>query len=326
MGMFSEYNTKRRADELDKDIADLEGLMRQKVEEPTESTEEEESGSPEEAPEVIAQQEEQSKEPVRDLKYWKDRCLVSEQRFNVTKPKYDSNIFKRKQENIELQGRVIKLSKSLNEANQLLASKKVSNLDKLMDEESVDVLGESVAGKMTAAIKETNDRVAEQERKLRDKELLDSERKLKFDIDSTYEKFMGKLNRLVPEQVQINNDPKFIEYLKGVDEETGDIRFDLFRGAESNKDAGRVAHFFNQFKARQVVPKDSVNKRIAPSTEGSDAESNINPDAGKMKMSFIKRFYHEVNKGKWKGRHTEKEAMVERIDGAMASGQIIMDA
>jgi len=317
-------NVERSAN-LDANIAALEEVLSgKKVETPTQSAEGNNLESSNVNPDVTAGQGQESlnQEAVKDLGYWKDRCMVSEQRFNVSKPKYDSNIYNLKQELIKLQSQVVELSRSNNQLQQTLAKAQASSTEDMFDQETVDVLGENVAGKMRKTFEETQARVDAQEQKARDKEIEDNERKLQNDVKKVYEEFIGDLNRLVPDQGAMNKDPNFIQYLKGVDETTGNIRMNLLRRAERARDAGSVAAFFKQYKA-QSAPADSVNKRIAPSNNGSDAVENIGVNPGQMTMVEVRQFYADVSDGKFEGRRSEQLATEAKIDKAFLSNNII---
>ena len=264
------------------------------------------------------------------LAYWKNRALVSEQRYNVSKPKYDSNIHKLKQENVKLQQSRLTLQKALNEAHQKISSKKVDKLDELFDGETVDVLGEKTVSAFKNAIKSTNDRVTKQEEAAAAAEVKANELKLSNDVQGEYNVFLSDLTRLVPDQAQLNTDKGFLAYLDGVDDFSGKVRFDLLKKAEVAREAAFVARFFLDYKesivkpaAKPAVPADSVSKRIAPTNNGSSSVTSLDETGGKVTLGFIKQFDQEVRQGLYKGRHKEQQAIDDKIDQAYITGNLI---
>lgn len=319
-----------RMSALDKEIEELTKAAQEgsevEVKEPTQSSEETNEGSLSEESKETAEQPKEEKTEVKEdtLEYWKDRALVAEQRYNVSKPKYDSNIRKLKQENIGLQQSRIALQKELNETKQAIASKEVDKLDAMFDKQTVDVLGEKTAETIKQSIRETNDRVTAQEAAAKAAKLAADEAKVADSITGEYNIFLDELTKIVPDQSELNSDKGFLDWLDKPDELTGRIRFSLLSGAERVMDAGRVAQFFLDYKKSLVKPepKDSVNKRIAPSKDGATSVQDIG-DNGKVSIAFINNFEKEVRQGLYKGRHAEKVAIENQIDQAYITGNLI---
>jgi hypothetical protein len=317
-----------KQERLLRESAELEKLM-QEGQDPTQPPEVKTEGSPEVKTEGITEQElaaQQNKKPVQDIDYWKDRCMVSENRFNVSKPKYDSNIYKLRAENANLQADRIAISKQLNELRQSIASKRPDEVsDMLNKQEVVDVLGQETADTIRKSIADTHARVDAQEKRIADKEIADQENRLAQSVDTRYNTFMSMLTELVPDQEVMNNDPKFIEYLKGVDEDIGVVRFDLLREAENAGNAARVASFFKSFKklANKAAPADSINKRISPDSQSVDTTDINTNTGGKISAAYIDKFFLDLNKGRYKGRYSEQIAIQKAIDKAYSAGNII---
>jgi chromosome segregation ATPase len=292
---------------------------------PTQSTEVKEEESSSEVTEVIAEQKEvkeTKEEVVQDLQYWKDRSNQFENRWKVSKAKYDSNIFKMKQENLSLKNVNIEVKKKLNQVLQAQAASKPSKLDEVFGEEQVDVLGQSTVDVIKNTIAETNKRVDEQEAKAKEDQLAREEQELKDEYNKEYNGFISRIEKLVPDLKKLNTDKGFLEWLKEPDDFSGDLREDILAKAESSRDVGRVAKLFLQYKPKKAPAQDSVSKRIAPSnTEGSVTTSSIEPK-DTIPMAQVDKFYDDVARGKYKGRYTEKKTMEAKIDKAWASGRI----
>ena len=219
----------------------------------------------------------------------------------------------------------MELQKALNVARQELTSKKPDNLDELFDKQTVDVLGVKTVDSIKQSIRDTNARVTAQEDKAASDKIAADEAKLSTQVKTEYDSFLDSLEKIVPDQASLNVDKGFLTYLDGVDKMTGSIRQDLLTNAAKSRDVGRVAQFFNDYKKTlEVKPKvkDSVNKRIAPSTDGSTSVHDI-ADAGKITMAFVDKFYNDVTHGLFKGRHKEQLKIEAQIDQAFISGNLV---
>lgn len=326
--MSSNLTTAARVDNLDKEIEELVKAAKDQEgsEEPTQSSEVNNEGSPSESTNETAEQPKVKEDTEVDtLVYWKDRALKAEQRYNVSKPKYDSNIFKLKQENIELQKSRVELSKALNKLRQATSSESTSDkFDKLFDKQTIDVLGQKTVDSIKEAIKSTNDRVDKQEQDRTQDQIKATEKDIADRVVADYNVFLTELTRMVPDQEVINSDPEFIKYLQGTDEFSGKVRMNLLKKAEAEREASWVAKLFLDYKKTKQVkePTDSINKRIAPSKDGSTTVHDIT-DNGKVTMAFVDKFYNDVTKGVYKGRYNEQMEIEKQIDQAYLSGNLV---
>lgn len=334
------YNRSQRLEELAESIQEQENALFPKaqednfdkqegIEDPTQSSEGESEGSPkEELNETTGQEEEDSpietdkiEDEPQDLEYWKNRATVAENRFNVSKPKYDSNIYQLKQENLQLQEDRVSLKKELNDLRQKSKSPSGS-MDKLFTQETIDVLGEETVNAIKNAITETNTKVDQQEQKFIQDQLKSEEIRIQGENARQYQVFIEKLTEIVPNQTAINSNPKFLEYLNEPNA-VGVPRINLLRVAEKAKDVERVASFFQEFEKTQVKPKskDSIMNRVAPgSTSSSETNSSVVPT--NITTAFVDTFYKDVVKGKYKGRYTEQTKIEKLIDKAYMENRI----
>lgn len=322
-----------RMDQLDKEIDELvKGAQEgsEVAEDPTQSVEGAKEESSSEVTEAIAGQEEavqstKTKAEEGTLDYWKERALTAEQRYNVSKPKYDSNIYQLKQENMALQKSRVELQKSLNELRQA-STVKSDKLDKLFDQQTIDVLGKKTVDAIKDSIRDTNARVDKQEATVAEDKVKADEQKIKNQVEADYDSFIAELTRMVPDQAAINTDKRFHEYLRGVDELSGKIRFDLLRKGQAANEPTWVAKIFKDFKKTlepvKAEPVDSVNKRIAPTKDGATSVQDI-ANAGKITMEFVDKFYDDITHGEYKGRYKEQVAIEAQIDQAYITGNLI---
>lgn len=323
------YSTERKTEtlnQLDKEIEELEA-MAVEGEKPTQSPDDTKRESSPEVTDGTAEEQANLKpnEPVQDLEFWKNRALTAEKRFNVSKPKYDSNIFKLKQDNMVLKKVRVELLQQLNIARQNAKAVQKDPVDSLFNEETVDVLGKETANAIKKSIKDTNARINDQEARIEAKRIRDEKNMFEVEKKSEYSSFLSRLERIVPDQRSTNSDPRFVEYLKEPDEMTGEIRMDLLRNAEDSRDVGRVAQFFLDYKnsvgAPKNTPRDSINKHIAP-TKGAGADSVTDNKPLGFTTADVDRIYNDVAKGKYRGRESEKIAILAQIDQAYLAGQI----
>jgi len=289
---------------------------------PTQSTEVKEVESSTKVPEVIAEETTKTEEMEKNLPYWKDRSSEFENRWKVSKAKYDSNIYKLKQENLSLRNMNIEAKKRLNVVLQERAASSPSPLDEVFGQEQVDILGQDTVNVIKDAIKTTNDRVDEQDKRMKADDLKREEANIKEEHMREWTIFTTRLRKLVPDLTKLNTDKGFLSWLGKPDELTGDLREDILANAEKSRDVGRVAELFLQYKPEGAKAQDSVSKRIAPTNqEGSDTVSNIQPK-GLIPMAVVDKFYDDVARGKYKGRYTEKKTMEAKIDKAWVAGKI----
>ena len=305
-----------RRQKMKAEIDLMESEAMKKDESPTQSVEETKEGSPPEVAETITEQPvETNPNPVQDLEYWKARCVTAENRFNTSKPKYDSNIYQLKQENLALKKDRVELSKALNQARQAVIEDKPDPLDAVFGQEQIDTLGKDTVDKLRKTLTETNDAIEANRVKAEADRLKAEEKRLKDELDAEYDVFTARVKNLVPNMEELDKDPAFIKWLGNADPVSGDLRMAILRNAEASRDVGRVAEMFNQYKPAAVEVADTISARIAPvSKEGSDPLSDTSKNT--MTMAEVDKFYDDAIRGKYKGRYTEKQAMLEKIAAA----------
>lgn len=335
--MATGYWRTARTEKLKNEIDELTGVQEGQPEpsvkldeEPTQSPEAANEGSPKEVTDGTAGQtgedltKDSEKNEVKDLEYWKKRALEAEGRFNTAKPKYDSNIKKLKDENIQLQQSRVELLKKVNDLNQKLASVRKNPIDEAFNKETVDVLGENTSEaikKMLKQQQETIDNLTKQvedNKVSKEAEAVDNARK------SEYNGFLSELTELVPDQAQMNADEGFIEWLHKPNAR-GKIRFDLLRAAEQVRDAERVAEFFIAYKNEKKAgkPKDTIAARTGPSSQRSAGD--IGEGKGSERIfttAEVDSFYSDIQKGVYKGRYDERVKMEKAIEQAYLDGRI----
>lgn len=150
------------------------------------------------------------------------------------------------------------------------------------------------------------------------------------------EKFFAQLENAVPDWAQVNDSPRFHEWLLTPDEMTGITRQTYLADARNSLDLRRVVSVFNTWKretgvAPTVAPQQQstqtsnvsrLERQIAPGRTNA-ATAAPSPKAGKLWTGAdIAKFYDDRRNGKFKGREAEANAMERDIFLAQRDGRI----
>jgi len=340
--MATGHYTKARTEKLKEELKELEGMQEGREpavevgEEPTQSTEGNNEGSPSENPDVTAGQKEakedltknngEAKEELQDLEYWKKRALEAEGRFNKSKPVYDRNIKELKDENLALQRDRVNQLKTINNLQQKLSVKQTNSIDSVFDKETTDILGEKTSSAIKETLKKQQETINQLTDQLRNQEVRTEEGKVETAAANEYNSFIGELTELVPDQAAMNADKAFVKWLSEPNAR-GKIRMDLLRSAERSRDAERVAQFFLDYKSetnKANASKDTIAARTGPSNQATDntVSDNKPGEAREFKESEVDAFYKDVTKGVYKGRHDERLKLESEIEQAYIQGKI----
>jgi len=141
-----------------------------------------------------------------------------------------------------------------------------------------------------------------------------------------YNDFIGRLGDLIPDYKEVNYDPKFLAWMKLPDTYSGITRAQLFTQAEKAKDVARVAEFFVEF-SHDAKPKvvSEAEKHITPmgGPGASPAPIKTKETEGKIiYLSEIDKFYDDVIKGRYHGKHDQVLNIEAQIDRAQMAGLI----
>ncbi len=153
--------------------------------------------------------------------------------------------------------------------------------------------------------------------------------------------FESELERLVPKWREIDTDPRFIEWLNGADEFTGQRKFDLLRSAVSAGDARRAAVFFNTWAngnagSQEGPPppnpqQSAASQGLAAATTPSVAQQPSDAAAAQVAstgrtytQADIQKFYADIRKGLYNGKEAEVQAIEADIQKAMTDGRLLV--
>lgn len=206
---------------------------------------------------------------------------------------------------------------------------------KLLTQQDVDAFGAELIDFSKRAAQEAILPILEREREER--------RQLEQRLRTTQQKSIyDTLDQALPNWRQVNNHPKFHQWLRLRDIYSGHGRKALLDQAFKAADAPRVLAFFRGFlaeeQATRPAPQDQPAGGAAPRQTAMDlstlaAPGRARPASGTetretsvSKPSFtraqIAKFYDDVRKGAYRGRETEKSQYEREIFEAQAQGRV----
>ena len=231
---------------------------------------------------------------------------------------HDALAFDLRKEVSELKTSLVSASKKISELQDTAYSNR-KEVD-IYSQEERDILGDEAIAAMQKA---TNHAIAPlQEELKREKELRMQQLEREADNDrvSTQRNFLSRLGRLVPDYATLDTNPKFIEWMNGIEDYSGAVRKDLFKRAEANGDVARVAEFFLAF--RNTTKGSNLEGKITPTGSNTGAQSVKQGEDFVVSMKFIDKFYDDVTHGKYKGRASLAKEIEDKIDKAISAGRV----
>ena len=135
--------------------------------------------------------------------------------------------------------------------------------------------------------------------------------------------FWSMLTDAVPDWEAVNGSEDFHLWLAEVDRMTGAPRQALLQAAQKAQSVERVAAIFNAFKeARPKPPAQALASQVSPGTGGSAAPPQANPATQVVSQKFIRDFYNDVARGRYKGRELEMNQTEAAINQALAENRV----
>ena len=149
---------------------------------------------------------------------------------------------------------------------------------------------------------------------------------------SNEQRFWADLQTAVPDWQDINGSQEFQAWLLEVDPLTGIPRQTYLDDAQRNMDARRVANFFTAWKGmtggqdariqRESQPASELERQVAPG-KGRSGGAKPQGEAKSYTSEDIKKFFSDVQKGKYKGREAERDRIERDIFAAQREGRIV---
>lgn len=239
-----------------------------------------------------------------------------EQRYKVIEGKYRAEVPRMAAENRDLRNKVDDLAAQV----ESMKSQAVSSKAPLINEADREKYGDDLLD----VIK----RAAQQETAGKDVEIADLQRKLDSVQSKTAQSlevsFYDRLNSMAPDWVSINSEDGFLRWLDEYDELTGRTRQDLLSMAEQDRDAERVARFFNKWKSGQSGQQTNQSNHTQDPArhQAPDTRRNVQAPPGKRYFTRgeIGQFYSDCRRGIIKNK--DMVAMEAEIHLAQIEGRI----
>lgn len=149
---------------------------------------------------------------------------------------------------------------------------------------------------------------------------------------SSEQRFWADLQTAVPDWQDINSSQEFQSWLLEVDPLTGIPRQTYLDDAQRTMDARRVANFFTAWKgmtgksdARTPAapqPATELERQVAPG-KGRSGGTKTQGEAKTYTSDDIKKFFSDVQKGKYRGKEAERDRIERDIFAAQREGRIV---
>jgi hypothetical protein len=149
---------------------------------------------------------------------------------------------------------------------------------------------------------------------------------------SNEQRFWADLQTAVPDWQDINASKEFQSWLLEVDPLTGLARQTYLDDAQRQLDARRVTNFFSAWKGTSGVPNarteretqaaSELERQVAPG-KGRAGGTKVQGEARTYSTDDIKKFFSDVQKGKYRGKEAERDRIERDIFAAQREGRIV---
>lgn len=246
-----------------------------------------------------------------------------EKRYKNLRSSRDENLWKTKTqlsaalETINtLQGEITRVHK---------AQPKVDPLEGIFTDEDTETLGSATVD----AVKRATVRATEAAtRPLQEQLELERKKRSEQDIllaqqakQEAYGIFISRVAQAVPNWEQINFDPTFVKWMEDPDFD-GTPRKVYFQEAEGSGNSALIIRYMREYEA--IKPRDLLAAKVAPvGDSGSTANTQRPAEGQRMSRQYIDKFYDDLSRGRYRGRHSEAQAIETAIDKAVMEGRVV---
>ena len=262
------------------------------------------------------EQHETTREPLED---W-------EKRYKNLRASRDENLYKAKSDLATALNRISDLQTALIEARK--SQPEVDPLEGVFTDEDTDALGETTIAAMRKATRAATEAANRPLQKL-----LDEERSKSVERDKNYAAqtkreaysiFLSRIERAVPDYEVIDKDPGFKVFMDQVDID-GTLRKTYFAEAEAQGNSAQIIRYMQEYKAiKPPVKEDKLAGKVTPVGDGAGANQvKTSGTTAGVSRKFIDKFYDDLTRGKYKGRHSEALKIEAEIDLAVSKGHIV---
>ena len=259
-----------------------------------------------------------------------------EQKYRTLQGMYNAEVPRLHAEKRDLAGRVQQLEQLIATMNSPAAQPQAS-AEKLVTEQDMEEYGESIDVMRKVYREEVSAqqaRINQLEQLLRQMQttVVPQVHQLSHNqAVSTEQRFWADLQTAVPDWQDVNANRDFQSWLLEVDPLTGINRQTYLDDAQRNLDARRVASFFTAWKGSSGVPDAQTNRTAQPSQlekqvapgRGRSGTSRASGEPKTYSSDDIKKFFTDVQKGKYKGREDERDRIERDIFAAQREGRIV---
>lgn len=268
----------------------------------------------------------------------KDEEETYEQRWRSLQGMYNAEVPRLHTERRELTNRVQQLEQLLASMTAKPSEQAETPAEKLITEQDIEDYGDSidvmrrVFREEAGALKQENAQLRQMLQQMQANVVPKVQQLSQRQAVSSEQAFWAELQTAVPDWQDINTSREFQSWLLEVDPLTGVPRQTYLEDAQRNLDARRVVNFFAAWKGQAGVPNarstrtaqsaSELEKQVAPGR----GRSGGNKTAGEPKtytQEDIKRFFTDVQKGKYKGKETERDRIERDIFAAQREGRIV---
>ena len=144
--------------------------------------------------------------------------------------------------------------------------------------------------------------------------------------------FSQKLGQLVPDFAQIDNDPRWVEWLNEVDPIIRDQRRVLAQAAFDKGDADAVAHYVKLFKQslgepeakvqEKAVRQTELEKQVSPSRSATTASTPTDRKSRVYSQREIDAGWNKIRTLNTKGQFAEAEKLEAELTAAYLEGRV----
>ena len=244
----------------------------------------------------------------------------------------DSTIHNLRQDVVALNDTNLGLTRRVGELSKEMAELKNANTDSFKDlftEEERDIVGDqtitSVQKATRAAVDAAMAPLQAELAQVQNARIAEQSRLNEQERSNLKGEFLTKLGAVVPGYQELDTDPQFIKWMDEIDPMSGMTKKSIFLQSRDLGDVGRVAGFFNEYKAiRDGRGSEILEDSITPSKSSATVQTKEQPKkSNKILESVAMQFYDDCARGLYKGREALRVKYKEQIDTAIASGNIV---
>ena len=304
----------RALNDLDNEIAEMEKAFS--------GTPKEESTEPEkESPRAQDNPKEPTVDPVivPEVSKLQEDLSIAQKRYNNYKGSTDITIRDLRNELHDLRSQVSNLQSE--NAQLKISTEPSKDVSSYFSDEDREILGETAVEALDRSVKEIVDSKVTPLKEQLEKERKEKEearkRQAEVRMQETQSLFVTKLKSIVPDYENILGNKEFFTWIEDIDPYSGYTRKNLFTRAESDGDVGRVASFFNEFKALSKSKESALEEHVVPSGVTGNVPVGEEKPEFQINEKFIDKFYNDLSRGDLKYKGKKGRELAERTEAAI---------